>query len=571
MKWFKNLKMAQKLVSSFIIVALFIGIVGFIGVNNMHKINSNSSSMHDYNLESIKDLMDIRQNFTEIRADLLRLVYQDIEKNQKEEIIKEINQLGDENTSFLNVYEKSLLSKEEEHIFLQLKKDMNDFENIYKTVIKFVNENDYKQADANIKKAADIRIKVYDSLNVLIGDNVKQADESNKENNSTFKASLNITILIIVLGLLIAIALGISISIMISRQVRQVLVFAEAMGAGDLTKTININTKDEIGNLAQALNQAVSNVKKLVAEIIEDVGDISAASEELYATSEEISSMMEAVNESTEQISKGVQDLSAIAEEVSASTQEIGATANALSNKASDATISAKEINKRAVEIKIKATKSIEVGESVYEEKQTNILKAIEDGEVVNKVKMMAESIGNIAEQTNLLALNAAIEAARAGEQGRGFAVVADEVRKLAEQSSEAVINIQGMVVQVQSAFTKLSKSGQDVLDFMINNVKPNYELLLDTGIHYEQDAEFVENMSEEISISSKQMDEVVEQVGSAIQNVSATAEESAASSEEILSSVNEVARAVNEVSKSAQSQAELAQKLNNLVQKFKI
>ena len=183
----------------------------------------------------------------------------------------------------------------------------------------------------------------------------------------------------------------------------------------------------------------------------------------------------------------------------------------------------------------------------------------------------MADTIGGIAEQTNLLALNAAIEAARAGEQGKGFAVVAEEVRKLAEQSSYAVSNIQGMVTQVQAAFNNLSQSGQDLLEFIVENVKPNYELLMDTGMKYEKDAEFVNDISDGIAASSKQMSEVVEEVNAAIQSVASTAEESASGSEDILNNMNEITMAIGDVAQSAQNQAELAQKLNNFVQRFKI
>lgn len=98
-----------------------------------------------------------------------------------------------------------------------------------------------------------------------------------------------------------------------------------------------------------------------------------------------------------------------------------------------------KEIQKRAVEVKDKGVSSARIAKELYKEKQGSIVKAIEDGKVVEDIRVMAESISNIASQTNLLALNAAIEAARAGEQGRGFAVVAEEVRKLAEQLNSMV------------------------------------------------------------------------------------------------------------------------------------
>jgi len=123
----------------------------------------------------------------------------------------------------------------------------------------------------------------------------------------------------------------------------------------------------------------------------------------------------------------------------------------------------------------------------------------------------------------------------------------------------------------VESAVNKLSQSGQDVLEYIVSNVKPTYNLLNDTGIQYEKDAEFIRNIIEEISSTSGQMKEVIEQVGDAIQNVSATAEESSAGSEEILGSVNEITLAVSDIAKSAQSQAELAEGLNSMVQKFKI
>jgi methyl-accepting chemotaxis protein len=376
---------------------------------------------------------------------------------------------------------------------------------------------------------------------------------------------------VLALGLLLAVALGLMISSILSRQLKQVLIFAEALGSGDLTQTIAIDSKDEIGRLVKALNLAGSKVRKLVAEIINSSGDISAASEELSATTEEISTQMLTVNESTEQIAKGAQELSAITEEVSSSSEEISSTISQLAEGAGKAAVSAGSIRKRAFEVKEKAATNIEQGNRIYEEKRANIIKAIEDGKVVEQVRMMADSIGAIAEQTNLLALNAAIEAARAGKQGRGFAVVAEEVRKLAAESSQAVSDIQNMVVQVQTAFSNISTSGREILEYISDNVKPSYELLRDTGVQYEKDSEFIKDMSEEIAASTKTMNETIMQVGSAIQTVAATAEESAAGSEGILGSIQEMTTAINDVAQSAQAQAELAQKLNSLVLQFKI
>ena len=571
MNWFKNLKIKQKLISAFILIALLICLVGVLGLRNMNTINANAVTMHDYNLASIKALTTIKQNFADIRSDVLKLAYQQNENNQNASIKKELSELVNTTNSLIDVYEKSMISKSEEGTFSQLKENRDSYVSAINTITKLVDKNDYSAADENFNKITEARKKIYINMDDLIQNNISQSDVAYNTNNSIYRSSFISTTFIIILGLILAVIFGLFISTMISKQVNAVLLFAEALGQGDLTKSIALNSKDEIGNLSKALNDAKENIYKLIVEIINSASDISATSEELSATTEEISSKMEVVNETTEQISKGVQDLSATTEEVNASTEEISSTTNLLAKDADNALTSINEIKKRAVDIKSKASNNIQKSNLIYEENRSNILNAIEDSKVVSQVKIMADSIGSIAEQTNLLALNAAIEAARAGEQGKGFAVVADEVRKLAEQSSEAVTNIQNMVSQVQIAFERLSKSGQDVLEFMSNNVRPSYELLMTTGVQYEKDSEYINKIINRFVSSSKQIDDVVIQVSSAIQNVSSVAQESASEAEDILGSVNEITFAITNVAKSSQSQAELSQKLSEMVQKFKI
>ena len=571
MKLFENFKIAQKLILSFIIVAMLIGVVGFVGIYNMKTINYNAVTMHDYNLETVKDLTAIRQNFDEVRIDLLKLIYEKNSNQQNDIIKKDINELFNQTNNLIDSYEKKLISKSEEKTFSQLKENSKAFIDSSNSAIKYVDMNNYDAAEASTSVINQNIKNVSSNMSILIANSISQADNSYALNNSNYRISSYVTIFIVILGFIIAIALGLSLSLMISRKLKMIVLFAEALGNGDLTKAIQVDTKDEIGNLSRALNIANKNIKNLVIEIINGSSDISATSEELSATTEEISSQMNVVNESTNQISKRIQDLSDTAENVTVSAKEISITTKMLAKNASDATISVSEIEKRAVDIKDKALKNIEQSNLIYDKNRTNILKAIENSKVVIEVKVMADSIGSIAEQTNLLALNAAIEAARAGEQGKGFAVVADEVRKLAEQSSQAVAIIQKMVSEVQGAVGSLSKSGQDVLEFMSDNVKPNYEFLMNTGMQYEKDAEFMKNLIGEFASSSTQMNEVVMQVESAIQNVSEVAQQSAAGSEEILRSVNEITLAISDIAESSQSQAELSQNLNGMVQKFKI
>ncbi len=571
MNLFKNFKIAQKLILAFIVIAMLIGVVGFIGIYNMNKVNSNAVTMHDYNLETIKYLTTIKQNFTDIRADLLELVYQKNNYEKKDSLGKEVYSLINENYLLIDKYENSLLSESDEETFLDLEENIGTYLAECNKVLNFVHDNKYSEAEKSISNVTKAMEKIYTNLSDLIERNTAEADNFNQANNSTYMHSLYLAILIVILGFIIAINLGLSISVMISRRVNQVLIFAQALGNGDLTRRIKINSKDEIGDLSKGLNNARERVKDLIIEIIKRANDISTVSEELSATTEEISSEMEVVNESAEQISKGTQDLSVTVQEVTRSTKEISATINMLAENAHEAAISITEIHKSAADIKDKSLKNIEKSNMIYNENRLSILEAIENSKIVEEVKMMTISIGKIAEQTNLLALNAAIEAARAGEQGKGFAVVADEVRKLAEQSSEAVGKIQDMVSQVQAAFRSLSKSGQDVLEFMSTEVKPTYELLMNIGIKYEKDAKSMYNIIENFATSSKQIDDVVIQVSNSIQNLFGVAQKSKTSTEEISNSINEITSAVTEVAKSSENQAELSNGLNKMVQKFKI
>ena len=314
-------------------------------------------------------------------------------------------------------------------------------------------------------------------------------------------------------GFVIAILLGMFMSKNINVPLKKIKDFAERLELYNFSTPISITRKDEFGQTGVALNKAQENVNSLVKEIMESSQEISASSEELSATAEELSSKAISIDESVNNITNDMQESSAASEQISASVQEVDSSINELSEKAMEGSNNASKSKERAIEVKSNSKKAIDETRKLYAEKQNKMAQVIENGKVVNNIKIMADTIGSIAEETNLLALNAAIEAARAGEQGKGFAVVAEEVRMLAEQSSQAVTSIQDTIIKVQQAFSNSIETGNDILKFIDTKVNDQFNAYGETGEKYYNDSDLVSKMSEEIAAMSEEITATVGQV----------------------------------------------------------
>ena len=568
----KNIKKKVKTqpISAFLIVAVLIVIVGAVGGVALKNVARYGEKMYSINLQSVYMITDMNQNLTEIKSDMLQLIYEK-DKSKKAELVKNIQKNKDENSKYLSEYEKLPKTEEEKKIFEVFKEQLSQYRTLREDVIKLVEDNNYAQAEKQYKEIPKVRDAMFESISKITEINLNSAESANNDINSIYTKSNMIIVILSIVGLAMAILIGLFIARNIAKPLNNIKDLAERLANYDFSNSIAITRGDEFGQTAIALNTAQENVNGLVKVIMENSQEISASSEELSATVEELSSKVETIDTAINNIAGSMQESSAASEEISASVEEVDSSANELSQKAMEGSDNSNKFKERATEVKKNSQKAIEESRKIHLEKKSNMEKAIEEGRVVDSIKVMADTIASISEQTNLLALNAAIEAARAGEQGKGFAVVAEEVRKLAEQSKDAVLSIQETIAKVQGAFKSSIDTGSDILEFINIQVMEQFDAYGETGSQYYEDSDFVSKMSEEIAAMSEEVTATLGQVSGAVQNMAISAQRSNEEADIIKDSMNETTKAIEQVAETAQSQAELAQNLNEMVHKFKI
>jgi Methyl-accepting chemotaxis protein len=570
MKLINNLKVRTKLILSFLIVSILIGIVGTIGALSLKNVNTRAEEMYNVSLQHVNNILSIKSNMSEIKSEISIIMY---EKNESEvaKAEKNIADAVQADNEYIKNYTNSPMTDNEAKLWGEFNNNTTKYRSAREKVIAAAKSNDFQEAEKQYTQLVPVQTAMMDSLDKVIEINLSQAKAANQDIYSIYTNS-NITIYIITfVGFIIAIILGILMSRNINMPLTKIKDYAERLALYDFSAPISITREDEFGQTGVALNTAQKNINSLVKIIVENSQDISASSEELSATAEELASKAVSIDKAVNNIANGMQESSAVSEEISASVQEVDSSINELSEKAMEGSNNANESKNRAKDVQNSSKKAIDETRKVYTEKENKLLQVIENRKVVESIKIMADTIGGIAEQTNLLALNAAIEAARAGDQGKGFAVVAEEVRTLAEQSSEAVTNIQDTIAKVQDAFNSSIDTGNDILNFIDRDVNEQFNAYGETGNQYYKDSDNVSKMSEEIAALSEEITATVGQVSEAVQNMAQTAQKSNEQAEEIKESMNETTKAVEQVALTAQSQAELAQKLNEIVQKFKI
>ncbi|NLV92402.1 MAG: methyl-accepting chemotaxis protein [Firmicutes bacterium] len=336
----------------------------------------------------------------------------------------------------------------------------------------------------------------------------------------------------LVLATVLSIGLGIAVAVVaaraIAKPIREAQRVISVTASGDLTEELNIKRRDEVGVLAEAINQTIAHMRHTLSLV-------SAATDELTHTS---------------------MQLAASSEQVSASVEEVASTTNEFSHTLENTNLRAQHMREEVQRVAQRATEGSEaLTEMVDQVRQArdNSQRLVQDieglGAISQEIGKIVNVISGIAEQTNLLALNAAIEAARAGEHGRGFAVVADEVRQLAEQSGQATTEITAMIAQIQGgiagAVTDINRDAQRA-ELALTSVEANGEIL-------------------------QEIIQAVTTVANDIQEITQSLEAINIGGHEIASASEEQAASMEEVAGAAQALTDMSNELQDLVARFRL
>lgn len=499
MQWFYNMKIATKLIVSFIIVALISGIVGVVGVINIQKMDELDSDMYQRYTATMPDLANVARAYQRERV-ALRNMYIEQNPNTVQTLIDEVMAQRQIVTDSLNNFEASIEDTAVRETFDALSARISDFDVFSDEIISAIKANQVEVAHELLtgSRGAQIATDIQTLTDELFNLRVENARKAAENNSNTANRAVITMVAVILSGVLLAVLLGIFISRLISNPVKKMVEATDKLAQGDFSITVEADSKDEIGQLAEYLNRMIEQNNEVLA-------NIASASEQVASGSKQVSDSSISLSQGATEQASSIEQLTASLEEISSQTKHNAENANQANDLAENAKSNAVLGNNQMQEM-LKSMEEIN-------ESSANISKII-------------KVIDEIAFQTNILALNAAVEAARAGQHGKGFAVVAEEVRNLAARSANAAKEttdlIEGSIRKVEDG-TKIAKDTAEALNEIVNGIEKVAALVSDIAVASNEQATGIE-----------QINQGVMQVSQVVQSNSAISEESAAASEEL-------------------------------------
>ena len=543
MSLIKNLKIKTKLNILVVFASLLMVVIGAIGLVGINSSNSALSTVYNENLIRIIQLNEVRNNQNHIRAELLEAGMERDGFDILAHIDKVRSAMFKTETTLIE-YVKHPMSADEKKMMEDFTtKRMNYGRDGVLPMLDLLQAEKVEQAQ---KLSKDVVVpgfaKASDGIDGLIQ---LQVDDAKKEYERVEKLTKIIrvaAIASIAIGLTLSVILGFTITSSVNAGVHELAQTAAKLANGDLTARVLWDSTDELGDVGRAFNQMAKEFSALISQVRQSADQVASAALLQASTSEKVSVISGNQTQQAGVAATSIDNLNVAVKEVAKKSLEVLSSATEASIMASDGQ---QVVNKAVLGIQQVATT---VSESA------SLIAAL--GARSDQIGQIVSVIKDIAEQTNLLALNAAIEAARAGEQGRGFAVVADEVRKLAERTATATSEISGMISAIQTE----TGSAVSTMEKGSTQVKEGVALANQAGLSLQN-----------INNSVKNVVEMIGQIADATRTQSDTTNEITQRVEHIaeMASANKIS--VDETTSASHDLQNLSTHLQQVVSKFKL
>jgi len=345
--------------------------------------------------------------------------------------------------------------------------------------------------------------------------------------------------------------------------------FETIIHRGDLTSRLTLQSNDEIGRIVSNFNTVLDTLATMICRIQHEARELDGNVSSVYHDIRHLNDQLRHISATTKNVSNNLEETAASAEQMSATSKEIEHAVQRMIHKMKEGEQNASSIRQQAIHTDRIVTSSSEKANELLAETKRKLEKAIEASSVVTDIELFTNTIMNIAKQTNLLALNASIEASRVGEQGRGFAVVAEEIRKLAEQSQQAVENIQHVAKQLTSAVEQLSMSASAAISYISTDVQRDYEQMKTVTKQYEQTASFMEEVVAQFSQTATELNRALHEMITSIHEVSTATANSAQEVSELSSRLIETNGIVEQIATSASKSEHISTEMKRAVRHF--
>ena len=411
-----------------------------------------------------------------------------------------------------------------------------------------------------------------DNLNTLIS---AQVSEASSQLNEQYSQSIMVYAVILAIMLVIGAAIIVMIMFIIkplksaNRQLNDIIKNIEESN-GDLTARIEVKSEDEIGELVDGINSFIEKLQLIMK-------DIKSKSDALQEASANMNGQITAVNDNAGSVSAVMEEMAASMQEISATAEQLSAGSDNIFHAIVNVTEQITEENEITARIQ---KKSVRYREDTEQGRQSTndmvaqikdgLNQSIENSKQVARIQELTEDILSISSQTNMLALNASIEAARAGDAGKGFAVVADEIRKLADSTRETANNIQSINALVTQAVNKLANNSNAIVEYIDGTIMPDYDRFVENGVQYRDDAAYVNTTMDHFEEKARNLQQIMEKTVDSIRDISTAIEESANSVGNAASSTTVLVSNIDTVHSEMETNQSISDRLKGEAGRFK-